>query len=140
MAAHPVHPALVHFPLGLLLTATIADLAAVAGVWSEPRFTAWLMAAGLAAALPTMAAGLYDFRRLDERQARHAMRHMAAMALAWLGYAVALYLRRDVFAGAGAPSVASIGVSLASAVALGIGGWLGGELVYRHGAGRIDAG
>jgi uncharacterized membrane protein len=140
MAAHPVHPALVHFPLGLLLTATIADLAAVAGVWSEPRFTAWLMAAGLAAALPTMAAGLYDFRRLDERQARHAMRHMAAMALAWLGYAVALYLRRDAFAGAGAPSVASIGVSLASAVALGIGGWLGGELVYRHGAGRIDAG
>ncbi len=40
MAGHPVHPALVHFPLGLLLTATLADLAGVAGIWPEPRFAA----------------------------------------------------------------------------------------------------
>jgi uncharacterized membrane protein len=139
VAAHPIHPALVHFPLGLLLTATIADLAQLAGLWSEPRFTAWLMAAGLAAALPTMAAGLYDFRRLDELQARHALRHMAAVAVAWLGYAISLYLRRDTFAEAAGPSMASIAIGLAGAVALGFGGWLGGELVYRYGAGRIGS-
>lgn len=138
MAAHPLHPALVHFPLALLLSATIADFATLAGVWAEPRFTALLMAAGLAAALPTMAAGLYDFRRLDERQARHALRHMAAVGVGWLGYAVALYLRRDAFAGAAAGG-ASVAVGVASAVALGFGGWLGGELVYRYGAGRIAA-
>jgi uncharacterized membrane protein len=140
MAAHPIHPALVHFPMALLLTATIADLAELAGLWPEPRFTAWLMAAGVAAALPTMAAGLYDFRRLDDTQARHALRHMAAVALAWLGYAVALYLRREAFAGAGGPPAASVGLSLASAAALALGGWLGGELVYRHGAGRVAGG
>ena len=137
MAAHPVHPALVHFPLGLLLTATIADLAGVAGIWAEPRFAAWLIVAGLVAALPTIAAGLYDFRKLDEVQAGHAMRHMGAMALAWLGYGIALYLRRDGLSASLEPSLASVAVSVASAAVLGLGGWLGGELVYRYGAGRI---
>ena len=137
MAAHPIHPALVHFPLGLLLTATLTDLARLAVSWPDPRFTACLMALGLAAALPAMAAGLYDFRSLDEAQVPHALRHMAAIATGWLGYAVALYLRRDALAGVAEPSAASIAIGLAGAAALGLGGWFGGELVYRDGAGRI---
>lgn len=137
MAAHPVHPALVHFPLGLLLTATIADLAGVAGLSPEPRFAAWLIAAGLIAALPTIAAGLYDFRKLDEVQAAHAVRHMGAVATAWLGYGVALYLRREGLSASVAPSLASVAVSAGSGAVLVLGGWLGGELVYRYGAGRI---
>jgi uncharacterized membrane protein len=137
MATHPVHPALVHFPLGLLLTATIADLAGLAGLWPEPRFAAWLIAAGIVAALPTIAAGLYDFRKLDDVQAAHAMRHMAAVATAWLGYGVALYLRREGLSASVAPSLASVAASVVSGAVLGLGGWLGGELVYRYGAGRI---
>nr|WP_166177771.1 DUF2231 domain-containing protein [Altererythrobacter segetis] len=138
MKPHPIHPALVHFPLGLLLTATIVDLAHWAGLWTEPYFAAWLMAAGLIAALPAMAAGLYDFAKLDEAVVPHALRHMGAMALSWLGYAVALYLRRDGLIAAADPSTASLAMSVASALVLGLGGWLGGELVYRYGAGRID--
>lgn len=137
MKPHPIHPALVHFPLGLLLTATIVDVAHWTGIWPEPQFAVWLMAAGLIAALPTMAAGLYDFAKLDEAIVPHALRHMGAMALAWLGYAVALYLRREGLAAATDPSTASLAASIASALLLGLGGWLGGELVYRHGAGRI---
>ena len=137
MAAHPIHPALVHFPLGLLLTATLADVARLAVAWPEPSFVAWLMAIGLAAALPTIAAGLYDFRRLDDTQVPHALRHMAAVALALLGYGVALYLRRDTLSGAAEVSSASFAIGLGSAAVLGFGGWLGGELVYRYGAGRI---
>jgi len=137
MAAHPIHPALVHFPLGLLLTATLTDLVGLAAPWPEPRFAALLMALGLFAALPAMAAGLYDFRRLDEAHVPHALRHMGAVAVAWLGYSVALYLRRDALVGDAEPSIASIAVGLGSAAALALGGWLGGELVYRYGAGRI---
>jgi uncharacterized membrane protein len=136
MAAHPLHPALVHFPLALLLTATLADLAGVAAACPAPRFAALLIALGLAAALPTMAAGLWDFRRLDETQVPHALRHMGAVAVAWLGYGVALYLRRDTLVSGIEPPLASVGVGLVSAVVLGFGGWLGGELVYRYGAGR----
>ena len=138
MAGHPIHPAVVHFPFALLLTSTLADLAHLAGFWREPRFAAWLMAWGLAAGLVAMAAGLYDFRRLTGSQVPHALRHMGAMALAWLGYAVALYLRRDgLTVGVEAP-LASTALAIASALVLAFGGWLGGELVYRHGAGRIE--
>lgn len=138
MKPHPIHPALVHFPLGLLLTATIVDVAHWVGLWPQPQFAVWLMATGVIAALPTMAAGLYDFGKLDEAVVPHALRHMGAMTLAWLGYAVALYLRRDGFAVAAEPSTTSLAMSVASALVLGLGGWLGGELVYRYGAGRID--
>jgi uncharacterized membrane protein len=137
MIDHPVHPAIVHFPLGLLLTATIADILQFAGIWANSQFAALLMAAGLLGGLAAMAAGLYDFARLDEAVVPRALRHMAAVGLAWLGYAVALYLRRDALLGPAEVSTASVALSFAGAVALGLGGWLGGELVYRYGAGRI---
>ena len=127
---------------GLVLTALVlfesGESAPSNTALTLPRFTACLMALGLAAALPAMAAGLYDFRSLDEAQVPHALRHMAAIATGWLGYAVALYLRRDALAGVAEPSAASIAIGLAGAAALGLGGWFGGELVYRYGAGRIE--
>jgi uncharacterized membrane protein len=137
MAAHPIHPAVVHFPLGLLLSATLVDLGQLAGLWEEPRLAALLIAGGLVGGLAAMAAGLYDFSRLSDAQVPHALRHMAAVAVAWLGYATALYLRRDALMGADDVSTASVATSIGSAMVLGLGGWLGGELVYRYGAGRI---
>ncbi len=65
------------------------------------------------------------------------MRHMGAVATAWLGYGVALYLRREGLSISIEPSLASIVVSMVSGAVLVLGGWLGGELVYRYGAGRI---
>jgi uncharacterized membrane protein len=138
MAGQPIHPALVHFPFGLLFSSVLVDLAHWAGLWPDTRFAAWLMAGGLATALLAMAAGLYDFRRLTDAQVPHALQHTAAMGCAWVGFAVALYLRRGVLAGAAEPPQASVALALASALVLAWGGWLGGELVYRHGAGRID--
>jgi uncharacterized membrane protein len=139
VAFHPIHPAVVHFPFGLLLTSTIADVAHLTGFWPEARFAAWLIAWGLAAGLVAMAAGLYDFSRLRQEQVPHALRHMGAVAVAWLGYAVALYLRRGALTAAVDPPTASFTIAIVSAAVLALGGWLGGELVYRHGAGRIDS-
>lgn len=137
MSAHPLHPAVVHFPLALLLTSTAADLAHLAGLWPDTRFAVWLMVWGLAGGLVAMAAGLFDFRKLEEQQIPHALRHMATVAVAWLGYAVALYLRREGLLSATEPPTVSTVVAFLSAIVLGVGGWLGGELVYRYGAGRI---
>jgi uncharacterized membrane protein len=139
MAAHPVHPALVHFPLGLLLSATLVDVGQLAGLWAEPRLAALLIAGGLVGGLAAMAAGLYDFSRLTDAQVPHALRHMAAVGAAWLGYAAGLCFRRGALPGGGGPSTASLATSIASALVLGLGGWLGGELVYRYGAGRLDS-
>ena len=135
MFGHPLHPALVHFPIGLLLSATLADLAHLAGLTGDVHFAAVLMAAGLAAALLAMAAGMVDFARLDEAVVPHAVPHMIAVGTAWLGYGLALYLRRDVLSGGTTVAMSSIAVSVVSAAILALGGWLGGRLVYTFGAG-----
>jgi uncharacterized membrane protein len=132
---HPLHPAVVHFPIALLLSATAADLAWVAGLTSDAHLAAILLAGGLTMGLVAMGAGLLDFSRVEEAVVPHVLQHMAAVGTAWLGYAVALYLRRGVFTGSAEPGDVSIVVSLVSAVVLALGGWLGGRLVYTFGAG-----
>lgn len=133
---HPIHPAIVHFPIALLLSATIADVAWVAGLSSDTHIAAVLMAGGLAFGILAMGAGMADFIRLDETVVPEAMKHAGAVGLAWLGYAIALYLRKDaLWAGtSSAPSSLAICVSIASALVLAFGGWLGGRLVYTFGA------
>jgi uncharacterized membrane protein len=134
MLGHPVHPALVHFPLGLLLSSTIADLAWVAGMTQDTHIAAVLMAAGLAGGLLAMAAGMADVIRLDQALVPHAMKHVGAVGLAWIGYGVALYLRRANLSTSLDPGTASLVMSFVSAALLGFGGWLGGRLVYTFGA------
>ena len=135
MFGHPLHPAIVHFPIALLLSATAADVAWVAGLTGDAQLGAILMTGGLAMGLVAMGAGMFDLARLDQAIVPHAMRHMAAVGLAWLGYAIALYLRKESFAGAAPLGSASIALSICSAVILALGGWLGGRLVYTFGAG-----
>jgi uncharacterized membrane protein len=132
---HPLHPAIVHFPIALLLSATAADLAWVAGLTANTHIAAVLMAGGLVAGLVAMGAGMVDFARLDAAIVPHALRHMGVVGLAWLGYAIALYLRREALGGSTSLSVSTVAVSLVSAVALALGGFLGGRLVYTFGAG-----
>lgn len=134
MLGHPVHPAIVHFPVALLLSATIADLAWMAGLTSDTHIAAVLMAGGLAGGLAAMIAGMIDFARLDESLVPHAMRHMTAAGVAWLGYGIALYLRRDALWGDAHVEALTIAISVVSACVLALGGWLGGRLVYTFGA------
>ena len=135
MFGHPLHPAAVHFPIALLLSATAADLARLAGLTGDVHVAALLMAGGLVMGLLAMAAGMVDFARLDSAVVPHALRHMAAVGTAWLGYAVALYLRRDTLNGGSGLGSASVALSIASGLVLALGGWLGGRLVYTFGAG-----
>ena len=134
MLGHPGHPALVHFPIALLLSATIADLAWVAGLTQNTHIGAILMAGGLVGGLLAMAAGLVDLVRLDQRLVGRATVHMSVVGLAWIGYAVALYLRKDALSGWPPLTTATITVSILSAIVLAAGGWLGGRLVYTFGA------
>lgn len=135
MLGHPLHPAIVHFPIALLLSATIADLAWVAGITSDTHIAAILMAAGLAGGLVAMGAGFVDYIRLDEAVIPHATRHMMVVGLAWLGYGIALYLRRDSLFANAPIAMATVATSVISALLLAFGGWLGGRLVYTFGAG-----
>jgi len=135
MFGHPIHPAIVHFPVALLLSASAADLAWLAGFTGDVHIGSVLMAGGLAMGLVAMGAGLLDFTKLDPAVVPHAIRHMGVMGIAWLGYAIALYLRRDALSGGTELGSASVALSLLSALLLSVGGWLGGRLVYTFGAG-----
>jgi len=134
MFGHPGHPALVHFPIALLLSATIADLAWVAGLTHNTHIGAVLMAGGLVAGLLAMAAGMVDLLRLDQKLIGHATVHMIVVGAAWIGYAVALYLRKDALSGMPPLRASTIAVSVLSSIILAAGGWLGGRLVYTFGA------
>lgn len=136
LLGHPLHPAIVHFPIALLLSATIADLAWVAGLTSDTHIGAVLMAGGLVGGLLAMGAGMADLIRLDQEIVPHAMRHASVVGLAWVGYGIALYLRKEALAAGTttALSAGAIGASLASALMLAVGGWLGGRLVYTFGS------
>jgi uncharacterized membrane protein len=139
MFGHPLHPAVVHFPIALLLSASAADIAWLVGFTADVRVGAVMMAGGLAMGIVAMAAGLVDFIRLDEGAVPHAMRHILVVGVAWMGYAIALYLRRDTVSGGTELSSLSIALSMVSALLLALGGWLGGRLVYTFGAGVATA-
>ena len=110
----------------------------MAGLTANTQIAAVLMAGGLAGGLLAMGAGMVDLAKLDDAVVPHAMRHMTVVGLAWLGYGIALYLRRDSLSANAAISTATVAISIVSALLLALGGWLGGRLVYSFGAG-VDA-
>jgi len=134
--SHPLHPALVHFPVAGWSLATAAD---VASLWlGEPawRFAAVSMGIGCVVALATMAAGLWEFAKLHDGNPALplANRHMLCALAAFCAYATSLLLRYGQHAWH-APGMPALAASVVGFVLLGITGWLGGQLVYAHGVG-----
>lgn len=133
---HPLHPALVHFPVACWSLATLAD---ISSLWlGQPAW--WLagvlMGIGTPTALAAMAAGLVELARIDEMDPalRVAHRHLLAAMAAWLAYAASLFLRLDGMA-LTPPGPIAIGLGVLGFGCLAVAGTLGGTLVYRHGVG-----
>ena len=132
-ARHPLHPALVHFPVACWSLATIADLASP---WlGQPAW--WLagvlLAIGTVAALAAMGAGLLEFARIaeDSPALADARRHMLLAMTAWVLYAASLLLRLQGTTLV-APAWPALATSVAGFLCLAATGWLGGKLVYQH--------
>lgn len=133
---HPLHPALVHFPVACWSLAVAADFASLhfgAAAWA---WSGGLLAVGCAMAVVAMLAGLLELARVPEGVAmRDAYLHMSAMLVALLLFATSLLLRLDHLKPL-APNVASLLLDTGGFLALAAGGWLGGKLVYGYGVGR----
>jgi len=133
---HPLHPALVHFPVACWSLAVAADFA---GLWLGEAAWQWaggLLATGCAMALAAMAAGLVELARVPEGPPmRDAYWHMGAMLAALTLFATRLLLRLEGFQPL-PPDGVSLLLDAAGFLALGIGGWFGGRLVYGHGVGH----
>lgn len=134
---HPLHPALVHFPVACWSLTTAADLASL--VWGEPawRFAAIVLLVGIGFSIPAMLAGFFELAKVapDSPAIKDVNWHMLAVLSALSCYTASLFLRLD-----GTrliePGYLAIGFSVLGFVCLGVAGWLGGKLVYGHGLGR----
>jgi uncharacterized membrane protein len=142
-AGHPLHPALAHIPIGLLL---ISPLWEILGLWQgEPLWWGiafWTMMAGVAAGAIVAVAGFVDYVALprDHPAERTVIRHLAAVGVGLMLFVVALLLHGSPTPPDGGKSLWVVAVSVAGVMALGLGGWYGGELVYRYGLGREEEG
>lgn len=130
---HPLHPALVHFPIASWSLASAADLASLSLGQPAWWLAGVLMTIGLVTAIPAMAAGFMELMRLPEDSAaiKDVNRHMTMVMTAFSMYLVSLLLRVDAMS-LHAPGTLAIALSLAGFVCLGVAGWLGGKLVYGH--------
>jgi len=138
IAGHPVHPALVPFPIAFFVGALVTDLAywrTADMMWAD--FSIWLITAGLIMGAFAAIAGVIDFlgnrhiRRLSPAWA-HALGNIVALGLALLN---AFVHSRDAYT-----SVVPEGLLLSALVViiLAFTARMGRAMVYRHGAGMVD--
>ena len=128
---HPVHPILVGLPIGLWIFALVCDvMRATSGntVWQTVAI--YCIAGGIVGALVSAVPGLIDYFSIDEAaMKRIANFHLAVNLGAVIIFAINLWLRFRL----PAESYLPLGMSIVGVLALGIGGWLGGEMVYVKG-------
>jgi uncharacterized membrane protein len=137
IGGHPIHPALIPFPIGLLVFSVVADLIYLwrgNTVWKDYVAFYTLLGGiigGAAAAIP----GLIDWATLTDRAAvKVANWHARVNVITLFIFAVSFYLRTTSGAAwiVNMPMLPLI-LSLVGVIGLTIGGWLGGELVFHHG-------
>jgi uncharacterized membrane protein len=132
IAGHPFHPLIVTFPIALLVAAFGTDV----GYWltNDPfwaRASVWLLGAGFISGIVAALTGMLDFLKIDRVRKRSAgWTHMVGN-IAVLVLTLANWLRR---LGDPVNTILPLGliISLIVALLLGITGWYGAELVYRH--------
>lgn len=129
---HPIHPLLVPLPIGLWVFSLVADVVyryiSSDSVWDEMAF--YTMAGGLVGALLAAVPGFIDFLSLSGGQVKRiALTHMLLNLTVVALFAVNLWLRTTSSPGAGTPFL----LSVMAILLLSVSGWLGGELVFRHG-------
>lgn len=135
LKGHPIHAMLIPLPIGLWVFALVADIAAA--LTGNPNWLVaafYAMGAGIVGALLAALPGFVDlFSMRDPAVKRIGIRHMALNLAAVVVFALNFYLRwrQPDYAG-------PVWLTLLGIVIIGLSGWLGGEMVYRHGVG-VDA-
>ena len=125
---HPLHPALSDLPIVMWTSASLLDLTG-----TNPRTATAFVGVGIAAAVPTAAAGLADWSELHTDQQRVGVVHAAANSAALILYTASLVNRLRGRRGRGR-FFGLLGYAAASA-----GAGLGGHLAFRLAAGPNHA-
>ncbi len=130
---HPIHPMLVVFPLGLWVFSFICYVIYFASAGASWRIASlYTMAGGIIGAALAAAPGLIDLLTLRKSRAwttgvTHMIANVTALVLFIIAFAIGISRP--------GPSAATLVLSILGLIATGIGGWLGGAMVYEHGVG-----
>jgi uncharacterized membrane protein len=135
IGGHPIHPMLVPFPIVCFVLTFVVDILYVKGRTDLSHISNWLLAIGLAFAALAALAGLTDFFGDKRVQGSDTVKHMLANVLAVVLELVNLLMRYKH-----PEFIDSTGVYISGVVVLILlySGWMGGELVFRHGIGVSD--
>ncbi|HEY9691394.1 MAG TPA: DUF2231 domain-containing protein [Oculatellaceae cyanobacterium] len=132
VAGHPIHPLLITLPITFLVSAPVTDI--VYWLTSDlfwAKVSYWVIVAGLATGVLAAITGLMDFLRIERVRKRkagwaHLLLNVGALGLTIINLVVRL----------GDPSskILYLGLTISVIVAtlLGLSGWYGAELIYRH--------
>src|ERR1043166_104771 len=143
IGGHPIHPMLIPFPIGLLVFSLVADLIYLwrgNPIWKDYVAFYTLLGGiigGAVAAIP----GLIDWATLTDRAAVKVANWHARVNIITLVIFIASFYLRTTGGAAWFPSRPMLPVilSVVGVIGLSIAGWLGGELVFRHGI-AVDSG
>jgi uncharacterized membrane protein len=133
---HPIHPMLIPFPIALWVFSLVADLIYL---WRGDAAWEWVafytLAGGIVGALLAAVFGIIDYFGIKDRKVSSiAAWHARINVLALLIFAGSFYLRTT----SGARMVDGsltipVALSVVGVILITISGWLGGELVFKHG-------
>ncbi len=133
---HPVHPMLVHFPIGLFILSLFLDLASLAfpSVPNLVRDSFYAILVGITTALFAAVPGFVDYTdiRSDHPAKRTATAHMTLNLLVVALYGINLGVRSSMLADSKIPLLPLV-LSLVGVALLSASGYLGGRLVYDEG-------
>jgi uncharacterized membrane protein len=138
LRGHSAHPPLTDFPIALLAISLVWDIVALASgndIWWQ--FAFWSQIAGLIAVVPTALTGFIEYIVLPDGHPASgtATRHMLVMITATLPYNGSVVVRGGTKAPEGGTLILAVALNVVGLALLLLGGWLGGELVSRHGLG-----
>jgi uncharacterized membrane protein len=138
IAGHPIHPMLIPFPIALWVFSFIADIVYLwRGNTGWEWMATWTLLAGCLGAIVAAIFGLIDYLAIkDKKVAKVANWHARFNVLALLLFAASWYLRRGVdFENPNGRLTIPIALSAVGVICVAISGYLGGELVFKHGVG-----
>ena len=143
LGGHPVHPMLIPFPIALWVFSLVAD---VIYLWrGNPVWRDWVafytLLGGIIGAALAAVPGLIDWLSITDREVKKiANWHARLNVIALLIFAASFYLRTAGGASiVGGSYTIPVLLSVVGVILITISGWLGGEMVFRHGV-AVDGG
>lgn len=137
IGGHPVHPMIIPFPIALWVFSLVADVIFLwrdNPVWRD-YVAFYALLAGIIGAAAAAVPGLIDWLSLtDKAIVKIANWHARLNVIALLVFAASFYLRTT----SGSSLVSGsytipLALSVLGVVLITISGWLGGEMVFKHG-------